>query len=186
MQLLYSGAEAPNKQQTDPNKSLGGYVSSSQIINGKLNNLFAPITKEDVKNNRTSTRLVVFKNDNSIKTNFKVFTTHTALATYQVAAVSPGLDSLSNPIFELIQDEQGIPYQATLSSCDTLPNALIIGTIAANTIIGIWIKRTLALENFTALDGIVDNDITCDELEDLLTSPSNSSIEEGQLIFDWS
>jgi hypothetical protein len=44
MKLYYSGATTLNTPQTDVNKSLGGFMSSSEVPNGRLNNIFNDIS----------------------------------------------------------------------------------------------------------------------------------------------
>jgi hypothetical protein len=41
MVLLYTGAVLPNAPQINADKSLGGYVSSTGVPNGRLANLFS-------------------------------------------------------------------------------------------------------------------------------------------------
>lgn len=50
MKLLFSGATHLQAAQPDRNKSLGGYMSSTPIPNGKINALFSPISLYAQKN----------------------------------------------------------------------------------------------------------------------------------------
>lgn len=186
MQLLYSGAESDNALQFDPNLSLGGFISSSPIPNGKLNNIFPPISRQIASHNIGATRLIVLKNGGQDVTNLKVWTERGNLSSYQIALVAPALNTKGQKVFEAIYDSDSIPYQATLEEKDGFANAIDVTNVSANDTIGIWIRRNLDLDNFTQLDGVnFDVTLPCSELETLLTEDANLSIDDGTLKIQW-
>ena len=62
MILLYSGANSSDTDQMNPSQSLGGFVSSTTISNGLINNIFSTVSKSVVVGNKRETYLVVLKN----------------------------------------------------------------------------------------------------------------------------
>lgn len=186
MQLLYSGAASCNNAQIDPEKSLGGYASSTPIPNGALNNVFPPISRAIVVNNTSATRLIVVVNNSFTVNNLKIWTVAGNLSTYQIAAVSPATDTKGNPVFETIYSSDSIPYQAVLASQEGIDNAITVASLAANDMIGIWIKRNLNLDNFTQLDGLpIDPNITDANLATLIIATDANPLDLGQLFISW-
>lgn len=151
MILFYSGAEDAGLPQNVPDKSLGGYISSSPIQNGTLNNVFGTINRSDVAANKRDTRLIVIKNTTGAAVNnVKAWITGTddSVSIIKMAAVAPALDECSKPYFEQISSRDALPFQGTLEVKDAEGNSLNIGTIAANGFIGIWLSRELIADEF--------------------------------------
>lgn len=186
--VLYSGADSNSKAQNDPLKSIGGYISSSAVPNGSINNIFPPITRRHIKEQLIDTRLIVLKNDATALTAVKIWTEKDNLATFKIAAVAPGADSCSKPLFESLVDGHSIPMQASLAAKEGEGAALVVGNIAANQIIGIWIQRDVDVTKFNELDGVQGiESLTNDELEELLiANPITTKVyDEPKLIIDW-
>lgn len=157
MILLYSGANSSDTDQMNPSQSLGGFVSSTTISNGLINNIFSTVSKSVVVGNKRETYLVVLKNttgatvynvqvwiDNTVENN------HSSL---KLAAVSAALDGCSNPYFEQISSSDAIPYQCVLESANGQGNAIDVGQIANGDCVGIWMSRTITLEDFPTANG---------------------------------
>lgn len=183
----YTGAAEANKPQSNPNKSLGGLISNSKVPNGALNNVFPPISKRHVEESISDVRLIAFKNGASALTAMRVWTVKGQYCTYTIAAVSPAINSCGDLEFESIDGGNDLPYQATFTSNETEPNALVVGNVVADAVLGIWIKRDVDVTNLTELDGKGDiSALTCTQLEDLLRAANEAVNEElSQLILDW-
>ena len=80
MILLYTGAQSPGSQQPESLKSLGGYISSSQVFNIDQN-LFNDI--EIPENKFIGTRMLCLKNTFAQKTE----------------ELGRGMTNVNNPIF---------------------------------------------------------------------------------------
>lgn len=159
MIFLYSGASVPDAQQPDPAKSLGGYASKSLIPNGFLTNIFSTITKTTVNQNQKEIRLIVLKNLLSVTaTAVRIWSVvqdaPTGFSKVKLAAVAPATDPKCGfQYFETVFNDQAIPYQATLDYHEGEANAIVVGDIAPNAMIGIWIQRELNMDSFTVADG---------------------------------
>lgn len=189
MQLFYSGALSNLGSQTDPLKSLGGMISISPIPNGLVNAVFPAISRSNVKNNDTETRLIVLQNTTgSPVTNILIYTARGTYSTLKIAAVAPAYNTKCSRFqFEAIVNGQALPYQATLASCEGQVNAIVVPSLDADEYIGIWIERVLDMSTFNELDGKQGSTpLTDDELVALLTAQDSSTqYEEEQLLIDF-
>src|SRR5690606_3168573 len=117
--LYYTGATQHLAIQTDPTKSLGGYVSSSQIPNGLINNLFYNIDATTVSKNLKQIRVIAFLNTTgSIISSFKVFTNtpNDSFSRFKIGIIKNSIDSSCNiPYFESIPNENSIPQYVQLN-----------------------------------------------------------------------
>lgn len=67
MKFFYSGANNLDDPQTLPNKSLGGYRSSTVIPNGKVNSIFNDFSNYTIQNEVVETKAIFVKNTFDIK-----------------------------------------------------------------------------------------------------------------------
>src|SRR5689334_10525241 len=121
MILLYTGAESANDAQIQPERSLGGYVSSSMVANGMVNSIFSTISKTTVDKNKRDTRLIALKNTTGATLDNVQIWIERGEGSYsrvKLAAVECTTDASNNPFFELIPNPEAIPYQAVLSLHD--------------------------------------------------------------------
>jgi hypothetical protein len=184
MQILFTGAAKHWGVQTDPSKSLGGYVSSSLVPNGALNNLFPAINKDDVVRDLKKTRLIVLKTSLQM-TNVRIWTESAMFATNYIACVQPAMVN-NEPVFEQVPNEFSIPYQAVLVAAEGEDNYINVGDVAANTYIGIWIRRQVNTADFTQLDGLPGiEQLTDTELEELIDNQTGIDECQCQVIIDW-
>jgi hypothetical protein len=183
MILLYTGASMPNAPQINADKSLGGYVSSTGIPNGRLSNLFSLISKSDVLQNRSVIRMITLKNTTGGDvTNVVVYTNTTGgKVKLKLAAVAPALDANNNPVFETVFDSNTLPYQATLDYHEGVDNAIQAGIIADGAVIGIWILREIDESKFPELN----TTLTGKELADLLEAAITEGEETVSLQIDY-
>lgn len=63
MKLLLSGATNYMVEQNDVNKSLGGFMSSTRVPNGRLNSLFTELSNYDIKQKIKTTLAIFLYND---------------------------------------------------------------------------------------------------------------------------
>jgi len=110
MQLFYSGADKANYDQINPIKSLGGFISSSPVNNGGMNNLFSDLSYIELTERIPQCKAVFLKN---------VFETEVSEITffnqnndpnsiYQIAIVTPS----SSQQIERIYSSTSIPVHA--------------------------------------------------------------------------
>ena len=111
---LASSSEAP---QTDPLKSLGGYISSSQVPNGALNTLFDLISLQTLKEKPIETIAIGLINrfDKNVKdVKIKVQTDKYNTASFKIACVAVG----DNFCMEHINNRYEQPINAEFVDAD--------------------------------------------------------------------
>lgn len=130
---------------TDPLASFGGAVSSTELTNGVLNNLWADITGEQASAGRTRYRCVAVKNTHGSLslTSSKVWIdTNTTSAS---DTITIGLDLAGvNATPDDIANETTAPSPAvTFVTAVDKANGLNTGTVANGQYYGIWIKNVV-------------------------------------------
>jgi len=179
MQLYYTGAKTSEAVQINPELSLGGFKSSSLIANGNIGNLFQTITKFSISQNKKEIRMIVLKNTTGVNVaGLKIWTTSQKYSKIKIAAVAPAVDAKGVSYFEEIGDQYAIPYQAVLSSQEGEVNAVIIGSLLAGGMIGVWIQRELDQTKFSNLDKGTTPDLTTDEGSTAYLAELNSTDPE--------
>lgn len=145
MILLYTGAPQAGAPQVNADLSLGGYPSTTPVSNNRLANLFPSISKSDVEKKRSVIRMIALKNTTGATvTGVTVYgTTAGKKVKLKIAAVAPATDTNGNPVFEQVADGTAEPFQATLDYHEGAGNAINVGTLANNAVIGIWIQREI-------------------------------------------
>lgn len=153
MILLYTGANVPDAIQIDSEKSLGGFVSSTQIPNNRLANLFGGISKSVILKQKTEIKMIALKNTTgAVVTGVNIYTNNKNKSfTLQIAGVSSSVNTAGEVMFEQVGDNSSYPYQATLSSHEGIGNLLSVGSLAIGQTIGIWILRTLDITKYPEL-----------------------------------
>lgn len=186
MVLYYSGADRVGMAQNQPEKSLGGYISTSVIPNGMINSIFSTISRSVVEKQKRDTRLIVLTNTTGvIVTDVKIYIEQTpnSVSNIKMAAVSPATDQCSNLFFESIPNTESLPYQATLDLHNGIGNAIEVGDMAIGATIGIWLSREIIPEEFPSTAG------TSQEAIDEMYNQLNGNFiteDESNLKIDWS
>jgi len=147
MQLLYTGAETPNAQQTNPNLSLGGYVSATVVNLTRANALFGDISYLSKYNKTPITRGFVLKNDSTDNaTGVLVGYEYTPNNGYKLEVA---FATLAQPDqMEQIMSQGDTPYYAEFSEANLstvnpiFDNSVNVGTIAAGASLGMWLRLT--------------------------------------------
>lgn len=73
IKFYLTGAVSDGGAQSDPNLSLGGYRSSTEIVSAQINNLFDNITSQEANDGSTEYRCICVKNT-SLETLYNVVT----------------------------------------------------------------------------------------------------------------
>ena len=183
MLLFYSGSVNPDNPSS-PERSLGGYCSSTQVPNGSINNLFSTITRQVIKSNTRELRLIVLKNVSGQAVNNILIYTTTPVDSYEqlrLAAVSPAYDQQCNKFFfEQLQSSDQLPYQATLNSHEGVGAAISANVVLEpGKLIGIWVERTFKQ---TTIDKFVTSTPQCSDkaiaaLEQLQLPQSDDNLQ---------
>jgi hypothetical protein len=146
IQLLYTGVIREGLPQTNPLKSIGGYVSSSVIPNSSLDNIFTGVSYFSLVNNKATFEVsgIAFKNvSGSILTDvtFWFEVPEDSLYTYRISFVSLAEDECGS-YMELLSNRSSLPYIGEFLQAD-IDNKRNIGNLESNQKIGIWIKREI-------------------------------------------
>ncbi len=146
MRFLYSGATAYLLPQNNISLSLGGFVSSTIVPNGRLNSLFSDGSYKAAKFGSVETKALILENETqagvtgvtfgyqySVDPDFKI----------EVAVVTLS-NNQSMEQLESIRDTPyyGTFYEANVDPDNNIDNRLDLGDIAAGSRLGIWIRRT--------------------------------------------
>ena len=147
MKLYYTVSSGNEVQQTKPQLSLGGYKSSSPLVNSQIGNLFSDITPVTINNfNQDQFIGLVLKNETgSIITGVNIWFEYgdSCYSKFSLAAVDMVSNADHHLIMEHIPTINSQPLSGDFVEADGISNAADVGGLAIDEQIGIWIKRTL-------------------------------------------
>ena len=131
---------------TDPNASLGGIISTTEITDDTLDNLFDNVSGAEHTAGDTEYRCFYVKNTNGTDTAYAVklyIDTNTPAVDDTILI---GLDLAgANATGDDIADESTAPSPAvTFVTAVDLANALSLGNLAAGVRYAIWVKRVVS------------------------------------------
>jgi hypothetical protein len=129
---------------TDPNASLGGVKSSTEVTDNTLNNLFDDVSGTESNAGDTEYRCVyVYNNHGTLSMqNTHVYissNTSSADTTFDIALAGEGVNATA----ETVANENTAPVGESFSAPTTYAGGLDMGTIAAGQRYGLWIRRTV-------------------------------------------
>ena len=138
--LIFLSGGAGN---ADPNASLGGVISTTQIVDATLSNLFDPVAGVESRDGDISYRCFYVKNNHGSLTWQAVKTFILTQATDN-NAVAIGLDPVGvNGTATTVVDEFTAPAGVSFSTPVTEGTALAIGDIPNGQKQAIWVRRTV-------------------------------------------
>ena len=142
-----TGAASVDNPQTDPNASLGGKRSSTEMVTAVLNNLFDDISGAEANAGDTEYRGIIIQNK------------HTSLTLYNAKAflsvqpngsrttkenISIATEAVANNAIGTIATENDAPNGASAFSAPaTYATGLALGDIVPDGEIGLWFKRVV-------------------------------------------
>lgn len=163
MVLYYSGATTHLGVQTNPNRSLGGKISSSLIPPNSLSSIFGTVPDVVAGKILRERRLLVLQNTTGSEVStskiWYVNQSQDPVTSYKMALVAPGISSCNEPFFESITDGSSSPVAGTFSDNHKEINSLILPSIPVSGYIGIWIERS-------TIGNQVQKGNSCDEMYD--------------------
>jgi len=182
MKIYYTGANENNEAQPDPEKSLGGFISSTATPNDLANNLFGDISKYTIDKKLRETKALILKNDTgSTVTNLNLYFTIPAgtYCKFEVAAVTVTPDASGHVYMEKITSFRGTPYSGAFTEADGVSNQVLLSSsFTNNSYLGLWFRRTI-------LDNVKDN-FSCDQLyTDHQASTELPSSGHVDIVLDW-
>ncbi len=154
MRFLYTGADKFNVSQTDPSKSLGGFISSSIIPNDYLGNIFSEADKRSIDEKRIEVRCIAIHNNtaSAITSNtLEIVLDDDSICNYRIGFQAVGEDDCDNKYFEQVINSQALPYEVTFSPIVS-EEVISLPDIAADSYLGMWLIR-----EFKEEEDIADN-----------------------------
>lgn len=92
--LLYTGSDNPNEEQMEPTKSLGGFISSTEVPNDFFSNLFGEITNNSLLENNVEHICLAIKTNSNLEN--LIITANAikqSIGRFRVAAVKGTMDN---------------------------------------------------------------------------------------------
>lgn len=129
---------------SNPNASLGGAISSTEVVNNTLHNLFDKVTGAESAAGDIEYRCVFIKNTHATLTlqGAKIYiSTNTPSADTTVAI---GVATETGSPVETIANENTAPANPTFSTPTTEGAALSLGDLAPGASKAVWIRRTVS------------------------------------------
>lgn len=129
---------------TDPNASLGGAISTTEITDNVDNNLFDDVSGSEASTGDTEYRGIYFKNTHATLTLQATriwIETQTTSTNDAVAIALPG-EGL-NATIETIANENTAPVGETFSAPANYAAGLVMGNIPNGQYYGLWVRRAV-------------------------------------------
>jgi len=138
----------------DKSLSLGGAISSVEIVDDTLNNLFASANSTEADAGSTKYRAFFVKNTHATLTytdSVVYISSNTPSGTTGVA-IALADEAIGTSPIESIANENTAPSGPTFSTADGLGNALSIGDLAPGETKGIWVRWIIDADTAAVLD----------------------------------
>jgi hypothetical protein len=157
---IKTGTAGNQSAQADVNQSLGKYISTTQLTDATLHNLFDLITGDENAASDVEYRCIFVHNNHGTLTWENVVVWLSAeVAGGAVAAISvdttaaSAVGSASAQAKEVV-DESTAPATQTFTAPTTKGTGLSIGNLTAGQVRAIWIRRTAANTSALNNDGV--------------------------------
>lgn len=130
---------------TNPNLSLGGAISSTQITDNTLNNLFADVTGDQHTAGYTSYRCFYVKNNNGASTANNTVVWIQTNTTGVDETLTIAIEATKGSPKQTIVNETTAPSSPTLTfyTANSQANGLSIGALTPSDVYAIWVKRVV-------------------------------------------
>lgn len=181
MKIYYTGASEYNLDQRDPDRSIGGFLSSTLTPNDMNNNLFGDISKYTLDKKLRETKALILKNDTgSTVTNlYFYFDIADPYCKFEIAAVVVTPDVNGKVYMEKLQSFRAAPFSGNFTEADGVANKVLLSaSFANNAYLGLWVRRSVLAE--------AKDSFTCDALyEDFKNSVPLPDSGYADLVLDW-
>ena len=144
MRFYYTGLNKGGAVQANPNLSLGGYVSTSPLPNGAINNLFGGISEYGKENQVRQVRAIALKNELGVVANPIIWYDNNSaepITNYRFAFVAMSTDECGT-FMEKIGQGDALPINATFIDPHSESNKVALPAMPIDGYIGVWIERT--------------------------------------------
>lgn len=147
---IKTGSAGNSQAQGDPNASLGKYISTTEVTDAQLNNLFDDISGDENAASDVEYRCIFIHNSHGSLTlqSPKVWISSEVA---NGASIAIGLDTtaasaIGNSSAQALEvvDESTAPSGVTFSAPTTKPTGLSLGNLPNGQCRAIWVRRTAA------------------------------------------
>ena len=140
----------------DPNAALGGAVSSVELVDNTLHNLFDKVTGAESAAGDTEYRAVFIRNTHATLTleGAKVYIDANTVSTDTQVQIALADEAIGVETIETVANENTAPTGPTFSTADGAANALTIGDLAPGEEKAIWIKWIVGAAAVAVLDEV--------------------------------
>ena len=141
--------------QPDPDKSLGGWVSTTRVVLGTPNNIFDDVSGDDNDRKTVNHRLVFVQNNHSTLTwrRVKVWTVEKAKGGTEISIAAD--DAGTKPLNEVEQQAQLSPAGLEFSFPNSKVTGISLGDIPPGHVVGLWLRRVGAGSPALNNDGVI-------------------------------
>ena len=167
VRFLYTGSNSYMNDQTDPEKSLGGFCSKSLLPN-RNNNLFSDVSYLSQLNETEECKGIVLENNSGLLIDQLFIGYEYDKDSYDIQIAIVELNSDGS--MERIGNSKDLPYYAAFQEAyvDALvDNSLLLEDFAIDKKIGIWVKRKIKPKPT----------LSCIDLSEIVTNISNKNLE---------
>lgn len=144
MNLFYTTTVGYNVDQPNPDRSLGGYKSSTMVVNDDFGNMFDELSIMTLKSGRDEYRAIVLKNEfQTPADNIKVSIVRPAdsVCTYKVGiGVLNGVNKYNQQYMENVSTGNNKPFHAQFVEMSEGVE-LDLGSLKPGEEIGLWVCR---------------------------------------------
>ncbi len=155
-----SGSAGNSNSQGNVNNSLGKYVSTTELTDNTLNNLFDDISGAENAASTVDYRCIFIHNSHA-SISATVMVIYLSSEVSGGASISIGLDPVgaiavgsSSSQAATIANETTAPAGVSFSAPTTSGAGLSIGTLQAGYVYGVWVRRTAANSSAKNNDGV--------------------------------
>lgn len=129
---------------TDPNLSLGGPISQTEIVSGQLNNLFDDVSAVESGAGDVEYRCIYIKNTHSVSSlvNARIWIDQDTLSTDDEIDIAIDPSGVGGTVPQLA-DESTAPPNVVFSHPTSYDTGLAIGDIGPGQYVPIWFRRTV-------------------------------------------
>lgn len=144
MKFYYTNSAKPDEPQKEPNKSLGGYISSSVVPNEMQHAMLDNASYLSIKRKQKQIRCFALKNTtgetvSDISLDFEF--NEDMICDISIGVATPDEDACGF-LFDTIPNDFATPYNIEFTPVEDGESISLTGvTLAPNESVGIWIKR---------------------------------------------
>lgn len=146
MNLYYTGVLIPPGIQVNAHKSTGGYLSTSKVPSGSMENFFSEISQYTIEKDLKEIIGVVLKNETGSALTGVSLWVELPVDSYvkiEIALVNLTTDAEGYWMMEKVANRRALPYYATFVEANGEVDAIGLPDLSIDGMIGIWFRRSL-------------------------------------------